>query len=223
MQDSGAGPCRDAGCVFLSHTGQDPEGWGSQLAERMCEKLTNAGKKSFFDARTHEWGAHESAMLDAVRTCGVFVALVTPQYTLRKWPLKELHQALQSDRKIRIVCISITHEDLKTWAQGSEPKQLKLELGFDPAKDVMKLLKTNILYKQSNPKSKTWLPDLAKELVDTLVSKLSKDIEDTEELLEGAPGANCRPVYTHVQVCAFPHALCIRFFSLCALGIEWLW
>jgi hypothetical protein len=217
MRNSGTVPCRDEGCVFLSHTGQDNE--GKDLADRMYSELETTGKKKFFDARTLEWGEDESAMIKAVRTCGVFVAIITPTYTQRKWPLTELHEALESVRKVCPVCINISHEDLKMWAQGTRPHEAKqqFELGFDPAEDVKKLLKTNILYKQSDRNSKIWVGDLAKELVGKLLTQLGDHIAGTS----GVPGAIDRPVCS--QVCARDQALCVTIFSLCSYGIDGLW
>jgi hypothetical protein len=125
MQNSGTVPCRNEGCVFLSHTGQDSTKTGSIIAERMRSELKHIGKKAFFDAITLQVGENNTAILDAVRACSVFVAIITPAYIQRKWPLKESHEALKSRREILTASTSPMrisrsgHGDLKKRGRGT--------------------------------------------------------------------------------------------------------
>jgi hypothetical protein len=87
--------------VFISHTGQDKR--AADFACALHERLKIEGIASFFDAQSL-WVAdlQEQRMVELVSGCQVFVAIVSPTYPLREWPLLELHLAVRANVPVMV-------------------------------------------------------------------------------------------------------------------------
>jgi hypothetical protein len=80
--------------VFISHTNADPE--AGTFAGHLHNQLNKAGIACFLDARSLRGGMEWRKSVTAwARRCRVFVAIVSPSYPKRPWPLAELHLALR--------------------------------------------------------------------------------------------------------------------------------
>ena len=73
--------------VFISHAGEDKK----TIAEPLYEELSRRGIRTFFDKEELKVGRKASeAMTHAMKTarCGVFI--LSPEFTAKEWPMKEL-------------------------------------------------------------------------------------------------------------------------------------
>eukprot|EP00878_Enallax_costatus_P025708 GHUV01027533.1.p1 GENE.GHUV01027533.1~~GHUV01027533.1.p1 ORF type:complete len:353 (+),score=78.13 GHUV01027533.1:1023-2081(+) len=83
--------------VFISHTNTDAD--AGTFAGFLHNQLNKAGIACFLDAKSLHGGMEwrKSVTLWA-RRCTVFVAVVSPAYPKRPWPMAELHLALHERR-----------------------------------------------------------------------------------------------------------------------------
>ena len=73
--------------VFISHVGEDKD----RIAIPLREKLRMLGISSFVDEKDITRGVEaEQFMIDAMETADVAVLVLSPEFSIRKWPMKEL-------------------------------------------------------------------------------------------------------------------------------------
>lgn len=98
------------GFVFISHTGQDLS--SMHFAAHLSESLQQLEIKYFYDTQTILPGDFWKEKIEtSVEDCRLFVCILSPKYFQRFWCLKELHLALQSQKKI-----------LPVYLEGGPPK-----------------------------------------------------------------------------------------------------
>jgi hypothetical protein len=146
--------------VFISHAGGDQH--AADFAVYLHGQLMNRGIAAFMDDQTLHGGMDWSQVITtwAVRS-KVFIAILSPKFPTRKWPLCELHLArhhrLQQHAKTIPVLFGVSRSDLEqpgssevseTWpwvwqklfADG--PVAVGgLQLSPDPAAELKQLLK----------------------------------------------------------------------------------
>lgn len=95
----GAVMARQGGLVFLSHTGQDEiaRNFAAYLCHS-CEKLANI--RCLYDVNIPPGFLFEKCIRESVKTCRVFVAILSPTYFSRYWCMHELDLALLSNRPV---------------------------------------------------------------------------------------------------------------------------
>lgn len=178
--EQGAAAGLHAGCVFLSHTGCDDA--ARDLAVHMWLNL-KGDRKVFFDQDSIGWGDDNSAMLDAIRSCGVFVPIISPSYLDREWPLRELHEALCSDKVVvRAVCVNMDVTDVVEWARTEKAQEAlsKYELALTPSEVVSKLKDQFIMHEERPRNSKVWAANTAPKLVEKLLNQQGHRIADID-------------------------------------------
>lgn len=102
--------------MFISHTGKDEK--GGEFAEALYHQLRQCRIAAFFDKYSlHEGEVWQPRITDAARRCRVFVAVISPTYVKRKWPMLELHLALRhrlrADRHVVPVLLDVTSKQLE--------------------------------------------------------------------------------------------------------------
>jgi hypothetical protein len=151
------------GPIFLSHAGQDAA--GRLLAPWIRKELDLNKRRVFFDEESISAGQKLApAISQAVQSCSLFVALVTPSYYKSKWPLLELHEALQHDRHLYVIVLNTTVAKVKSWvSQRLAPitwrrKGLLLALhNEDILKDMQQLFECKAMWCSSgSPLKNKW-------------------------------------------------------------------
>lgn len=110
--DTVSGKLLDA--VFISHTGADPA--AKEFARALHSVLTVRGKAVFYDAATIHAGAQWRTLIKKWATRSkVFVAIISPQFPMRKWPLYEVHMALGRGKKGACipVLLGVSRQDIE--------------------------------------------------------------------------------------------------------------
>ena len=89
--------------AFLSHTEQTLRGEHEPCAPRLAREVScflSNKELSFYDVDTirkgFEWAPQ---IVEGVKSCSVFVAILTPAYSQRFWPMYELYLALEAAKK----------------------------------------------------------------------------------------------------------------------------
>jgi hypothetical protein len=100
--------------IFLGHTGQDSK--ASNFAAFLSHECEREQISCFYDARSIRPGIfYDACLQDAVKTCEVFISILSPMYFKRYWCMHELDLAMQASRYILPVFYEIEGEkDLPT-------------------------------------------------------------------------------------------------------------
>jgi GTPase SAR1 family protein len=95
--------------VFLGHTGQD--GTASNFAAFLSHECKHEQVSCFYDMGSIGIGIfYDECIRDAVKTCEVFISILSPTYFKRYWCMHELDLAMQADRRILPVFYGIEGE-----------------------------------------------------------------------------------------------------------------
>jgi hypothetical protein len=85
--------------IFLGHTGQDST--ASNFAAFLSHECKREQVSCFYDAGSICPGIfYDACIQDAVKTCEVFISILSPTYFKRYWCMHELDLAIQADRHI---------------------------------------------------------------------------------------------------------------------------
>jgi hypothetical protein len=163
------------GPIFLSHTGQDVA--GKSLAPCIWKELEGLNKRRVFcdevRIRTGQMLAPEISQ--AVRSCSLFVALVTPRYYKSKWPLIELHEALQHDRRLCVIIVNTTVTKAKAWVShwmapiAWQRKGVLPALRVDIRNDVQRLFKCKAMWCSTDSPVKNKWQHIAGEVAEDIL------------------------------------------------------
>jgi hypothetical protein len=95
--------------IFLGHTGQD--GTASNFAAFLRHECKREQVSCFYDADSIRPGIlYDACIQDAVKTCEVFISILSPTYFKRYWCMHELDLAMQAGRCILPVFYGIEGE-----------------------------------------------------------------------------------------------------------------
>jgi ankyrin repeat protein len=95
--------------VFLGHTGQD--GTASNFAAFLSQECKCEQVSCFYDADSICPGIfYDARIQDAIKTCEVFISILSPTYFKRYWCMHELDLAMQAGRCILPVFYGIEGE-----------------------------------------------------------------------------------------------------------------
>eukprot|EP00878_Enallax_costatus_P017266 GHUV01018132.1.p1 GENE.GHUV01018132.1~~GHUV01018132.1.p1 ORF type:complete len:227 (+),score=49.70 GHUV01018132.1:955-1635(+) len=162
--------------VFISHTGSDSD--AAIFAAMLHDKLGEKKIPAFFDADSLDLGdVWQPRIIKAASRCSVFVAVVSPKYPTRKWPLLEMHLALQSAERSRCVVMpvlfGVERKDMEestpissdwrsAWHRiAAEGEDLARKAAHAAHDNLRQLLKSQTTHLLSGKKA----PDLAKQVV----------------------------------------------------------
>lgn len=140
--------------VFVSHTGRDERAKG--LASSLARELRAKRRNVFFDAEALQAGVvWKPRIQEMAKRCAVFVAVLSPSFPVRAWPLHELHLALQSAstkqyKSIVPVLFGVGREALEapcaswqdTWGVLADTHP---DLEMNPREDLKNLLDFQVL------------------------------------------------------------------------------
>jgi hypothetical protein len=95
--------------IFLGHTGQD--GTASNFAAFLSHECKREQVSCFYDADSIRPGIfYDACIQDAVKTCEVFISILSPTYFKWYWCMHELDLAIQAGRYILPVFYGIEGE-----------------------------------------------------------------------------------------------------------------
>jgi hypothetical protein len=95
--------------IFLGHTGQD--GTASNFAAFLSDVCKREQVSCFYDVDSIRPGIlYDACIQDAVKTCEVFISILSPMYFKRYWCMHELDLAVQTGRCILPVFYGIEGE-----------------------------------------------------------------------------------------------------------------
>jgi TIR domain len=151
--------------VFLSHTGKDED--SKQLTQIVRAALMAAGKPVFADFSGLQGGERwQERIIELAGSSKIFVAIISPSYAQREWPMRELREAMrtrQEHKRFIPVLLLVTFDQIKNDKIESVEDLVALK---ELIRDYQCIDGSDFnLQKENNKKAVTYMANIVKQTV----------------------------------------------------------